>query len=138
MVTHAVPFSLPFIFALSGVVVAWFLWMKRPDIPAILEKKFKWLHTLLVEKYYADHFYIKLIAPLGRWLGDKLWQWGDVKIIDGAIVNGSAKTVGYISSKIRNIQTGYLYTYAFTMIVGLVVFIAVFVYGWDKIISTLG
>jgi len=138
MVTHAVPFSMPFILALAGVVVAWFFWMKRPDIPAMLEKKFKWLHTLLVEKYYADHLYIKLIAPFGRWLGDKLWRWGDVKIIDGAIVNGSAKTVGFVASKIRNIQTGFLYTYAFTMIVGLVVLIAVFVYGWDKIISTLG
>jgi NADH-quinone oxidoreductase subunit L len=138
MVTHAVPFSLPFIFALSGVVVAWFLWMKRPDIPEKLENGARWLHTLLVEKYYADHLYIKLIAPLGRWIGDRLWQLGDVKIIDGVLVNGSAKMVGYISSKIRNIQTGYLYTYAFTMIVGLVVLIAVFVYGWDKIISTLG
>ncbi len=138
MVAHAVPLSMPFILALSGVVVAWFLWMKRPDIPAKIETKFKWLHTLLIEKYYADHLYIKIIAPLSRWIGDKLWQWGDVKIIDGAIVNGSAKSVGFIASKIRNIQTGYLYTYAFAMIVGLVVLIAVFVYGWDKIISTLG
>jgi len=54
------------------------------------------------------------------------------------MVNGSAKTVGYIASKVRNIQTGYLYTYAFTMIVGLVVLIAIFVYGWDKLLSTLG
>ena len=138
MVTHAVPFSMPFILALAGVVVAWFLYMQRTDIPAKLETKFKWLHTLLIEKYYMDHLYIKLIAPFGRWLGDKLWQWGDVKIIDGTIVNGSARTVGYISSKLRNIQTGFLYTYAFTMIIGLVILIAVFVYGWDKIISTLG
>jgi NADH-quinone oxidoreductase subunit L len=93
---------------------------------------------LLVEKYYADHLYIKIIAPFGRWIGGRLWQWGDVKIIDGAIVNGSAKLVGFVSSRIRNIQTGYLYSYAFTMIVGLVVLIAVFVYGWDKIINILG
>ena len=138
MVTHAVPFSMPFILALSGVVVAWLLWMKLPHIPGKIENSVKWLHTLLVEKYYADHLYIKLIAPLGRWIGDRLWQMGDVKIIDGAIVNGSAKMVGYVASKIRNIQTGYLYTYAFTMIVGMVVLIAIFVYGWDKIISTLG
>ena len=138
MVSHAVPFSLPFILALSGVVVAWFLWMKRPDIPAKIEKKFKWLHTLLIEKYYADHLYIKIIAPASRWLGNKLWQWGDVKIIDETIVNGSANSIGYIASKVRHIQTGYLYTYAFAMIVGLVVLIAVFVYDWDKIISTLG
>jgi NADH-quinone oxidoreductase subunit L len=138
MVTHAVPFSAPFIFALSGVVVAWFLWLKRPEIPDMLENKFKWIHTLLIEKYYADHLYVKIIAPFGRWFGNKLWQWGDVRIIDGALVNGSAKMVGYISSKVRNIQTGYLYSYAFTMIVGLVVLIAVFVYGWDKIINILG
>ena len=138
MVTHAVPFSLPFILALSGVVAAWFLWIKRPDIPAMIQDRAKVLHTLLVEKYYADHLYIKIIAPMGRWIGNKLWQWGDVKVIDGSIVNGSANFVGYIAKKIRHIQTGYLYTYAFAMIVGLVVLIAVFVYGWDKIISTIG
>jgi len=138
MVAHAVPFSWPFILALLGVVTAWFLWIKRPDIPAKIEQRFNWLHTLLIEKYYADHFYIKLVAPMSRWIGEKLWQWGDVKIIDETIVNGSAKTVGYIASKIRHIQTGFLYTYAFAMIIGLVILIAVFVYGWDKIISTLG
>ncbi len=128
----------PLYLAIAGVVVAWFLYMKRTDIPEKLEKQFKWLHTLLVEKYFADHFYIKLIAPLGRWFGDKLWQWGDVKTIDGAIINGSANTVGAIAARIRKVQTGYLYTYAFAMIVGMIILIAGFVIDWDTIMKKVG
>ena len=66
-------------------------------------------------------------------LGNFLWQVGDVKIIDGAMVNGSANTVGIISSVLRKIQTGYLYTYAIWMIVGLIVLVAAFVLGWIKL-----
>ena len=128
----------PLYLAAAGVFVAWFLYMKRTDIPAKLEQSFKWLHTLFMEKYYADHFYIKFISPLARWLGDKLWRWGDEKVIDGAVVNGSANTVGFIALQIRKIQTGYLYTYAFAMIVGMIILIAGYVIGWDKIITILG
>jgi len=138
MVAHAVPFSAPFLLALAGVVVAWFLYMKRTDIPEKLEQRFKWLHTLLVEKYFADHLYIRFIAPFGRWFGNKLWQWGDVKTIDGAIINGSANTVAVVASRVRKVQTGYLYTYAFAMIVGLIILIAGYVIGWETIMKSLG
>jgi len=138
MVAHAVPLSAPFLLALAGVVVAWYLYMQRTDIPAKLEQRFKWLHTLLVEKYYADHFYIKLIAPLGRWFGGKLWQWGDVKSIDGFVVNGSANSVAAFASKIRKVQTGYLYTYAFAMIIGLIILIGTYVIGWETIMRKIG
>ncbi len=137
MVVHALKHP-PLYLAAGGVFVAWFLYMKRTDIPAKLEQQFKWLHTLLVEKYYADHFYIKFIAPMGRWFGDKLWQWGDVKTIDGAMINGSANTVALIASKVRKVQTGYLYTYAFAMIVGLIILIAGYVIGWETIMNKLG
>jgi NADH-quinone oxidoreductase subunit L len=138
MVAHAVPLSAPFLLALAGVVVAWYLYMQRTDIPAKLEQRFKWLHTLLVEKYYADHFYIKLIAPLGRWFGGRLWQWGDVKSIDGFVVNGSANSVAAFASRIRKVQTGYLYTYAFAMIIGLIILIGTYVIGWETIMRKIG
>jgi len=123
----------PFYLAAGGVALAWFLYMKRPDIPAQLEARFKWLHELLVQKYFMDHFYIKLICPAGRWLGQLLWQWGDVRIIDGTLVNGSANTVGVIARVARHVQSGYLYHYAFAMILGLIILVAVFVLGWIKI-----
>ena len=125
--------GLPVYIAAAGVIIAWFLYMKRPDLPAAIQAKTQWLYELLVQKYFMDHFYIKLIAPIGRWLGNLLWQWGDVKIIDGALVNGSAGTVGVIARIVRHVQSGYLYHYAFAMILGLMVLIAVFSMGWIKI-----
>ena len=125
--------GLPVYLAAAGVIIAWFLYMKRPDLPAAIQAKTQWLYELLVQKYFMDHFYIKLIAPIGRWLGNLLWQWGDVKIIDGALVNGSAGTVGVIARIVRHVQSGYLYHYAFAMILGLMVLIGAFTFGWIKI-----
>ena len=99
----------------------------------MIQSKVQWLYELLIQKYFMDYFYIKLIAPLGRWFGNLLWQWGDVKIIDGTLVNGSANTVGVIARIVRHVQSGYLYHYAFAMILGLMVLIAVFSMGWIKI-----
>jgi NADH-quinone oxidoreductase subunit L len=120
----------PFFLAAAGVIVAWYLYMKRPELPAAIQAKTQWLYELLVQKYFMDHLYIKLIAPLGRWFGTLLWQWGDVKIIDGTLVNGSANTVGVVARVVRHVQSGYLYHYAFAMILGLMVLIAVFTLGW--------
>jgi len=123
----------PFWLALGGVVVAWAFYMKWTHIPDLLMNKLKFIYELLVQKYFMDHLYIKFISPLGVLLGNFLWQWGDVKIIDGTMVNGSANTVGVISGVLRKIQTGYLYTYAIWMIAGLILLIAAFVLGWIKI-----
>jgi len=125
--------GLPLYLAAAGVFVAWFLYMKRPDLPAAIQAKTQWIYELLVQKYFMDHLYIKLIAPVGRWFGNLLWQWGDVKMIDGTLVNGSANTVGAVAHVIRKIQTGYLYSYAFAMILGLMVLIGAFTFGWIKI-----
>ncbi len=125
--------GLPFYIAAAGVFIAWFLYMKRPELPAVIQAKVQWLYDLLVQKYFMDHFYIKLIAPIGRWIGNLLWQWGDVKIIDGALVNGSANTVGLVARVVRHVQSGYLYHYAFAMILGLMVLIGAFTFGWIKI-----
>ena len=121
---HAIS-SLPFYLALGGVVTAWFLYVKRPDIPAMLENKFKWLHTLFVNKYYFDDVNQALFADGTVKIGKQLWKQGDEKLIDGLMVNGTAKSVGIFASMLRNIQTGQLSTYAFAMIIGLVGFL-----GW--------
>jgi len=105
--------------AASGVFVAWFLYLKRPDIPATIKDKVLPLYNLLDRKYYFDDLYIKGFAAGGRNLGKFLWQKGDELIIDGILVNGTAKAVGRLAGVMRQIQTGYLYTYAFAMIIGL-------------------
>ena len=117
----------PMYFAAAGVFTAWFLYMKRPDIPDMIEARFKAIHTLLENKYYADRFNEIFFAGGARKIGELLWKFGDVKIIDGLIVNGSARTVGFVSGVVRHLQTGYLYHYAFAMIIGLVVLLAVYV-----------
>lgn len=124
---HALWVPGPVWLAAAGVGVAWFLYMKRPDIPEWFEQKLSFVHKVLVNKYFADKFNEVVFAGGSLSLGKFLWRFGDEKIIDGLIVNGSARTVGYVSSVIRHVQTGYLYHYAFAMIIGLVVLIGLFV-----------
>jgi NADH-quinone oxidoreductase subunit L len=105
--------------AALGAFVAWFLYLKRPDIPARLATQFSVLYNLLVNKYYFDWFNENVIMPAARGLGFGLWKVGDQTLIDGAAVNGSAKAVGMLAAVTRGLQSGYLYHYAFAMIVGL-------------------
>ncbi len=127
MALHALG-TLPFWLAAAGVATAWYLYMKRPDIPAKIQARLSWLHTLLENKYYFDKFNDLFFASGSRGLGKTLWQYADVKLIDGLLVNGSASTVGWISGIIRHMQTGFLYSYAFVMILGLTTLLVIFVY----------
>ena len=91
--------------------------MKRPDIRPPSRRRSP-IYTLLENKYYFDKFNEAVFAGGARLLGKGLWKGGDVAVIDGVIVNGSARLVGMISSITRLFQTGYVYHYAFTMIIG--------------------
>ena len=126
MVRHAVV-TPPFWLALAGFVVAWFLWWLRPGIPARIAEAFHALHDVLTRKYYFDELYENVLAGLGRAVGGRLWQFGDVRVIDGVMVNGSARGVGRLSGVVRRVQTGLLYHYAFAMIVGLLLLVSLFV-----------
>lgn len=117
--------SLPFILALSGVVVAWFFYLKAPQIPAKIKQMSGPLFTLLENKYYMDHLYIQGFAAFGRGVGKVFWKLGDTMLIDGLFVNGAAKLVAVFSSVTRRLQSGYIYHYASAMIVGVLVFL-----GW--------
>jgi len=105
--------------AAAGAFTAWFLYLKRPDIPVAIKSRLSGLYTLLDRKYYFDDLYIKGFASWGRSLGSFLWEKGDLLVIDGILVDGTAKTVGKLAGVMRQLQTGYLYTYAFAMIIGL-------------------
>jgi len=103
----------------AGVYTAWFLYLHRPDLPETIRKRYSGLYELLDNKYYFDDLYIKGFAAGGRRAGTFLWQKGDQLVIDGVLVNGTATTIGRLAGVMRQLQTGYLYTYAFAMIIGL-------------------
>jgi len=108
----------PFWLALSGVALSWVFYMKRPDIPAAIKQRFGLVYRILDNKYGFDSFNEKFFAAGSRWLGNKFWQIGDVKLIDGAVVNGTARLIGRLSGIIRQLQSGLIYHYAFAMIIG--------------------
>jgi NADH-quinone oxidoreductase subunit L len=110
--------SLPFWFALAGAATAWYLYIARPDLPAVIRAKLSWPVMILEEKYGFDRFNDWFFAGGARKLGTALWKIGDVTLIDGLMVNGTARLIGWTSGMVRRIQTGHVYTYAFTMIIG--------------------
>jgi NADH-quinone oxidoreductase subunit L len=111
--------TLPFWLALAGVVTAWWFYLKQPAIPAAIKARCGWLYNLLDNKYYFDWFNENVLAAGARLLGRGLWKGGDVALIDGIAINGSARAVGAVAALSRLLQTGYLYHYALVMIVGL-------------------
>ena len=121
---HSFTASLAFYMALLGFSVAWLLYIKFPEIPNKIRTKMRAIVVVLEEKYFFDTLWMKVFPSLGKSIGRILWKQGDEKMIDGALVNGTAYGIRSIASVIRNIQTGYLYHYAFAMIVGLVIILS--------------
>jgi NADH-quinone oxidoreductase subunit L len=127
MAIHALT-SMPFILALAGVVTAYYMYMVNPALPAAIKRACQPIFNLLENKYYLDWFNENVLARGARGLGIGLWKVGDRAIIDGAVVNGSWKIVGWISGMVRWIQTGFIYHYALAMIVGVFVLMTYFVW----------
>ncbi|MCK4707194.1 MAG: NADH-quinone oxidoreductase subunit L, partial [Gammaproteobacteria bacterium] len=111
--------------AAAGVFSAWYIYMKNPSIAEAAKNKLAFLHKLLDQKYYFDHFNQFVFAGGSRVIGSLFWRIGDGIMIDGIAVNGSARLVGWFSRIIRGVQTGYLNHYAFVMISGLILLL-----GW--------
>ena len=116
----------PFLLALAGVVSAYYFYMVNPRIPAYIKDKSGLIYNLLDNKYYLDKFNEVIIAGGARLLGNGLWSIGDKALIDGFLVNGSAKLIRLLSRLSRKIQSGYLYHYAFVMILGVLGFLIYF------------
>jgi len=140
MALHA--FSTPPVYlALSGVALAWFLYVKRPDLAQAMKQRFAGVHRWLENKYYLDRFNEMVFAAGARALGRGLWLRGDQTVIDGWIVNGSARFVGWVAAAVRQVQTGYIYHYAFAMLVGVAVILFLFMtlpYVWPQLMAQLG
>ena len=111
--------SLPFWLALAGIATAWLLYMRRPDLPARVANFFGPAYSLVERKYGFDELYSWLLAGGARNLGKGFWRGGDQAVIDGVMVNGSARLVGWFSGVVRLIQTGLLNTYAFLILFGI-------------------
>jgi len=126
MAFHGFGFAPPtFWLAAAGVFFAWLFFLKKPEWADAWAKALAPIRNLLLNKYYFDWFNEKILSTLARGLGFTLWKAGDQVLIDGALVNGSAATVGWIGSIVRRVQNGYLYAYAFWMVIGLAVML-----GW--------
>jgi NADH-quinone oxidoreductase subunit L len=121
-VLHGVT-TLPFWLAVAGVAAAWLLYIKRSDLPAKIRERAGVLYELLVNNYYIDRFNDWFFAGGFRRLGTLFSNVGDRSIIDGFFVNGSARLVGATSAVLRQIQSGFIYQYAFAMVLGIVVFL---------------
>ncbi|WGT61910.1 NADH-quinone oxidoreductase subunit L [Variovorax paradoxus] len=120
----------PFWLALAGVVVSYLMYMQFPAVPAAIKRAFGPVYRLLDNKYYLDWINENIIARGARALGTGLWKGGDQALIDGAVVNGSWKVVGRISGVVRWLQSGYIYHYAFAMLLGIFILMTYFV--WFK------
>lgn len=120
----------PFWLALAGVVLSWYMYMINPALPAAIKRACGPIYRLLENKYYMDWFNENVIARATRALGTGLWKGGDQALIDGAVVNGSWKVIGRISGVVRWMQSGYIYHYAFAMLLGIFILMTYFV--WFK------
>jgi NADH-quinone oxidoreductase subunit L len=118
----------PFWLAVAGVALSYYMYMVNPALPAAIKRRVMPIYTLLENKYYMDWFNENVLAPAARGLGVALWKVGDQAVIDGAVVNGSWRIVGWVSGVVRKFQTGYLYDYALTMVLGIFVLMTYFVW----------
>jgi NADH-quinone oxidoreductase subunit L len=118
----------PFWLALAGVLLAYYMYMVNPALPTAIQRRAQPLYTLLENKYYLDWFNENVLARGARGLGMGLWKGGDQALIDGALVNGSWKLMAWVSALVRRLQSGFIYHYAFGMIIGIFVLMTYFVW----------
>ncbi|MFV0680589.1 NADH-quinone oxidoreductase subunit L [Ottowia sp.] len=122
----------PFWLAVAGVALSYYLYMVNPGLPQRIQNVFQPVYKMLDQKYYMDWIYENIFARGAVWLGTGLWKGGDRALIDGAVVNGSWKLVGWVSGVVRRLQTGFLYHYALVMILGVFVLMTYFVVFYGK------
>ena len=127
MATHGL-MTAPFWLALAGVALSYYMYMVNPALPAAIKRTFMPVFTLLENKYNLDWINENILARGARALGVGLWKGGDQAVIDGTLVNGSWKLVGWIAGLVRRMQTGYVYHYALVMLLGIFVLMTWFVW----------
>ncbi|MGO3713624.1 NADH-quinone oxidoreductase subunit L [Alcaligenes aquatilis] len=119
--------TVPFWLVVAGAVVAWYMYLVNPALPAAIKKNCSFIYRILENKYYVDWFNEQVLSRGVRCLGTGLWKGADRGLIDGLVVNGSARVVGWVAAISRHIQSGYVYHYAFAMILGILALLSFFV-----------
>ena len=128
---HHVPLYvgiLPTVMMLVGFLVAWHFYIRRPDIPVELARQHDWLYRFLLNKWYFDELYDLIFVRPTKWLGRTLWKSGDGWLIDGFGPDGVSARVLDVTRNVMRLQTGYLYHYAFAMLIGAAAFITWFMF----------
>jgi NADH-quinone oxidoreductase subunit L len=118
--------TLPFWLVVAGAVIAWYCYLVNPKVPAAIKSNLSGINAILENKYFVDWFNEQVIARAARGLGRGLWQAGDRGLIDG-LINGSARLVGWVAGVSRHLQSGFIYHYAFAMIIGILALVTYFV-----------
>lgn len=118
----------PLYLALAGILTAWYLYIRAPHLPGVIARKFHLLYLVFCHKYGFDELYSFVFAGGARAAGRLLWRVGDIQLIDGWMVNGTAHLVGWASGRVRKLQSGYIYHYAFAIIVGLFLLMTFFLH----------
>ncbi|OGA39462.1 MAG: NADH-quinone oxidoreductase subunit L [Betaproteobacteria bacterium RIFCSPLOWO2_12_FULL_62_13] len=127
MMAHALG-TLPFWLAVGGISAAAYLYLLRPELADVIKERFKLVYTVLDRKYWFDEAYQMLFGNGAVRFGTGLWKGGDEAVIDGILVNGSARAVGWFAAVIRQLQSGFIYHYAFTMIIGILFLVTFVIY----------
>ncbi len=119
---HHTPFVvkyLPLLLAAFGIFIAWIFYIRRPCFPQILAKEASIAYSISFNKWYVDEMYDYIIVKNIKRISRFLWQTADVKIVDGMGPNGMAYVVRVFANRVRNLQTGYVYHYAFIIVLGI-------------------
>jgi NADH-quinone oxidoreductase subunit L len=119
--------GLPFFLVLAGFGAALYLYLIKPELPNLIKQRLYKIYNVMDHKYFFDEIYQSFFVHGGRKLGTALWKFSDAGLIDGLLVNGSAQLVVWFASVVRRLQSGYLYTYAFSMIIGLLILLTWFI-----------
>jgi NADH-quinone oxidoreductase subunit L len=124
---HHAPFwvqHLPLVVGLLGIVAAWISYLWQPEIPGIVATRFRGVYLLLLNKWYFDELYDALLVRPAMALGVEFWKKGDGSVIDGLGPDGVAAATTRLAVRASRLQTGYLYHYAFVMLIGVVVLVS--------------
>jgi NADH-quinone oxidoreductase subunit L len=129
---HKVPgwvVAAPLVMMVSGFLLAYYMYLRSPQTPARLAKEFPGVYQFLLNKWYFDELYDFIFVRPAKWIGKFLWKQGDGRVIDGFGPDGVSNTVLKVTGRVVRLQTGYLYNYAFAMLIGVAAFVTWYLFG---------
>jgi NADH-quinone oxidoreductase subunit L len=119
----------PIVMMASGFALAWFMYVRSPETPKRLASEFPGIYQFLLNKWYFDELYDRIFVRPAKWIGRVFWKQGDGRIIDGFGPDGVSKAVIETTGRVVKLQTGYIYNYAFAMLLGVAGLVSVYLFG---------